>query len=323
MDVVKMRQPLVLKRIEQAIKKNRVAHAYLFDGKKGSGKKEMALLFAQMLLCTGAGNPCAACNECMRVLHRNHPDVHLIETDGSAIKIEQVRHLQKEFQYRGVEAQQKIYIIDQVETLTTQAANSLLKFLEEPYAGTIAILLTEQKQRILPTIISRCQEVKFAPPPLRLLIDTLSPSYGEALAVLASHIKPDMEEATMLCQSDWFADLRGIVIQLTEELQYSSLQKLFIVQDKWLAIAKEKELFDIGLEMLLLWYKDVLFCKLNLEHQYIYQDQLDKLKAQAANISVGQVTKSLEDILEAKKRIYSNVNTQLLLEQVMLGLWEG
>ncbi|MFX3864258.1 DNA polymerase III subunit delta', partial [Streptococcus suis] len=87
----------------------------------------------------------------------NHPDVHWIEPDGQSIKKGQIEALQEEFSKTGVESNQKLYIIRHADKMTNNAANSLLKFLEEPHRGTTAVLLTEQYHRMLPTIISRCQ----------------------------------------------------------------------------------------------------------------------------------------------------------------------
>jgi DNA polymerase-3 subunit delta' len=319
------KQPRIRTWIIKILKKNRMAHAYLFEGKKGAGKKDVALFFAQSLYCTTKeeGEPCLQCAECIRIKNRNHPDVHWVEPEGMSIKIDQVRLLQKEFSFRGVEQNQKVYIIDGVETMTTQAANSLLKFLEEPHPGTLAILLTEQRHRLLPTILSRCQEVKFDPPSPEQLIQALSPQFGPSLAYLSSHITADMEAATVLCQSEWFAEVRNLVIQLAEEVTNSSSNGIFTTLDKWLKITKEKEQVDISLELLLLWYRDLLYTKLQLQDRYIYIDQVDRLKKQALYVSQERIAKGIEAILRGKRRLHANVNQQLLLEQLVLRLREG
>jgi DNA polymerase-3 subunit delta' len=319
------RQPKIQERINRIMAKNRMAHAYLFEGAKGAGKKEMAEYFAQSLFCQSSeGNePCLDCNECIRIQNRNHPDVHWIEPEGASIKIEQVRNLQKEFSYRGLETNKKVYIIDQIESMTTQAANSLLKFLEEPHPGTVALLLTEQRQRILPTILSRCQEMKFPPPSPTQMIEKLATQYGNSLAYLSSHITADLEEALSLCQSEWFAELRNLVIQLTEELTQPYSKAIFMVQDKWTVLAKDKEQTDIGLELLLLWYKDLLYLKLELTDNYIYIDQIERLSKQALYWSKERIARGIEAILNAMRRLHANVNSQLLLEQLVIRLQEG
>src|SRR5690606_15750287 len=108
---------------------------------------------------------CNECSDCRRIASRNHPDVHFFLPDGKSIKIDQIRKLRKEFSYRGSESNQKLYIIEHAERMTQNAANSLLKFLEEPNQHETALLLTEQMQQMLPTIISRCQTISFNPLP--------------------------------------------------------------------------------------------------------------------------------------------------------------
>jgi DNA polymerase-3 subunit delta' len=319
------KQPKIQERINRMMAKNRMAHAYLFEGPKGAGKKEMAVYFAQSLFCQvpDGNEPCLDCAECIRIQNRNHPDVHWIEPEGASIKIEQVRNLQKEFSYRGLETNKKVYIIDQIESMTTQAANSLLKFLEEPHPGTVALLLTVQRQRILPTILSRCQELKFPPPSPTQLIEHLATQFGNSLAYLSSHITADLEEALSLCQSEWFAELRNLVIQLTEELTQPSSKAIFMVQDKWTVLAKDREQMDVGLELLLLWYKDLLYLKLELTENYIYIDQTERLSKQALFWSKERIARGIEAILNAKRRLHANVNSQLLLEQLVIRLQEG
>jgi DNA polymerase-3 subunit delta' len=324
MESSRVEQPRVREWITKTIAKNRMVHAYLFEGKKGSGKKALAIVFAQSLFCLekASNEPCLTCRECIRIQHRNHSDVHWVEPEGMSIKIEQVRLLQKEFSYRGVENNKKVYIIDRIETMTTQAANSLLKFLEEPHPGTMAILLTEQRHRLLPTIISRCQEIKFMPPSPSQLIGKLSPEFGQSLAYLSSHITADLEEATNLCQSEWFAEIRNLMIQLVVDVQQTSNNVFFSIQDKWLKITKDKEQIDTALELLLLWYKDLLYSKLQLKDKFIYIEQTELVNKQALLMSQERVTKGIEAILGAKRRLHANVNPQLLLEQLVLRLKE-
>lgn len=312
--------------IARVVKQKRTSHAYVVEGRQGAGKRTVALFFAQALFCPNGddqGFPCETCTECVRIQHRNHPDIHWIEADGVSIKIVQIRRLQKEFSYRGVESQQKVYIIEHAERMTVQAANSLLKFMEEPQAGTVALLLTEQKNRLLPTIRSRCQEIKIPPPSSRQVGQALAQEHDPALAMLAAYVTADQTEAATLCQADWFAELRSLVIQLVEERYSSAAQALFHIQDRWLPVIREREQVDIGLELLLLWYQDLLYTKMNVEEELVYIDQTDRLRQQAQWLSQERIAQGLQHILNAKKRLHANVNPQLLLEQLVIRLQEG
>ena len=161
---LKIEQPIAEKMLKNSIKKNRMAHAYLFEGARGTGKRAASLLIAESMFCelaTKQLEPCGVCWNCKRIMSGNHPDIHVVEPDGLSIKIEQIRALRTEFGKAGMESSKKLYVIIDAEKMTVQAANSLLKFLEEPHSDTTAILITEHPQQLLPTIRSRCQMISF------------------------------------------------------------------------------------------------------------------------------------------------------------------
>lgn len=139
-----------------------VAHAYLFSGHQGGGQGEAARLFAQALLCTSSGQlPCGRCPSCRAFLNRSHPDLHTLEPEGNSLKLEQVRALRSFFHYRPLLGRRQVFWIDQPELLTPEAANSLLKNLEEPLPETVFLLVTGRWQDVLPTVISRCRVISF------------------------------------------------------------------------------------------------------------------------------------------------------------------
>lgn len=159
-------QPTVMKMLKNSIVKGRLSHAYLFEGMKGTGKRETSLFLAKSIFCENPIDqfiPCESCHHCKRIESGNHPDVHMIEPDGLSIKKNQIKMLQEEFFKSGVESKKKLYILFHADRMTASAQNSLLKFLEEPNSETTAILITEQVQQILPTILSRCQIISFKP----------------------------------------------------------------------------------------------------------------------------------------------------------------
>ncbi|MBW7455180.1 ATPase, partial [Paenibacillus sepulcri] len=144
-------QPMAKRILQHALRSGKVSHAYLFSGPPGSGRMAMAKEFAKALFCTaGQGDACGECLACRKFDHGNQPNLHVVEPDGSSIKIDQIRELQRELAYRSSGAERKIYIMQRAETMTPQAANSLLKFLEEPQTLVVAILLTENGQAMLP-----------------------------------------------------------------------------------------------------------------------------------------------------------------------------
>jgi DNA polymerase III subunit delta' len=319
-------QPTVLKMIGNSIQKGRVSHAYLFEGSRGTGKKEVSLLFAKSLFCINRVDykPCNECSNCRRISSGNHPDIHIIEPDGLSIKKGQIQALQEEFSKTGVESNKKLYIINHADKMTTNAANSLLKFLEEPSKQTVAILLTEQVHRMLNTILSRCQVLPFKPLSPHVISNRLQ-EYGfhPSIASLVAHVTNNLEDATELCKDDSFAQSRKIVLQLYEVLINRPNNALFFIQDKWLTHFKEKDELFLGLDLLLLVYKDLLFIQLGDEDKVIYSDVIEQLKQQALITSGKRVCDQIEALLEAKKRLNTNMNPHLLMEQLVFKLQEG
>ncbi|WP_019244530.1 MULTISPECIES: DNA polymerase III subunit delta' [Bacillus] len=320
-------QPQVYQMLQNSIRKNRVAHAYVFEGENATGKKETSLLFAKSIYCDAADDqdkPCNQCANCRRISNGNHPDVHLIEPDGLSIKKEQIKLLQEEFSKKGVESDRKLYIIDSAEKITVQAANSLLKFLEEPSSDTTAILITEQSQRILPTILSRCQLIKFQPVSSQILMKKLEEEgIDRQTALLVSQLTNNFDEGLQISLDDWFAQAQRIVLKLYEVLSQDSMKALLYLQDEWFTHFKDKEQVNRGLDFLLLIYKDLLYIQLDKYENLIFVNKKSTLEKYALQYPQRKIAFILEAILEAKRRLMSNTNPQLVMEQLVLNLQEG
>ena len=158
----KKTQKKVLKLIENSYHKNRLVHAYLFEGAKGTPKIEAAYYLASLLLCTGDNKPCLECLECQRVLKKEHPRIYYVEASGENIRKDQIDDLIFEFSRKGLEDGTRVYIIKDIEKATLPAANSLLKFIEETKEGIYGVMITENLSNVLSTIISRSQVVSFS-----------------------------------------------------------------------------------------------------------------------------------------------------------------
>jgi DNA polymerase-3 subunit delta' len=325
-EMLEQKQPNVVKILQNSIERNRLAHSYLFKGSKGTGKRAAAIMLAKSYFCKEKRGfiPCGKCGDCTRIESGNHPDAHVVAPDGQSIKIDQIRQLQKEFSYLGVESRRKIYILEHAEKMTTQAANSLLKFLEEPGQMTIAVLLTEQAHLLLDTIVSRCQVLSFSPLSPQSLSDTLTaqevrPHLARTIACLTN----DQQEAEQMAMDEWFAQAREKMIQLMEELIERPHHALLFIHQDWLHHFKEKDQLSVGLDLLLLWYKDVMLTQLEETQAIINIDQKEKLSVQALHTSQKKIRHQMMIILDAKRRLYANMNAQLMMEQLVLRLQEG
>ncbi|PLT32629.1 DNA polymerase III subunit delta' [Bacillus sp. V5-8f] len=320
-------QPEAMLMLKNSINKGRVAHAYLLEGEKGTGKKAIGIVFAKSLLCQQPLEgylPCEQCSNCRRITSGNHPDVHLVEPEGLSIKKEQIKNLQEEFTKKSVEASRKIYMIVAADKMSVQAANSLLKFLEEPPSDTVAILITEQIQRMLPTILSRCQTIKLKPlSPENVKKKLMEHDIDSQTASIASFITHNLEEGLNISTEEWFAQAQKIVLKLYEVLHSNPMRALVYLQEEWFVHFKEKEQLDRGLDLLFLIYRDLLYIQLDKRNLVIFQNKLGEFESHALQISQKRLADKMGHILEAKRKLMSNTNPQLLMEQLVLNLQEG
>lgn len=166
--------------LKRALANTTLAHAYLFSGQGGIGKKLTALALAAAVNCrqSGPAEACGACPSCRKVASGGHPDVHLLVPDGDEIKIDQIRGVQADLALRPFEGAKKTLIMDGAESMNPAASNAFLKTLEEPPGDALIILVTPTPQGLLPTIRSRCQELRFQPLPRRTLAQVLMNKRG-------------------------------------------------------------------------------------------------------------------------------------------------
>lgn len=320
-------QPAVLKMLKNSLLKDRVAHAYLLEGIRGTGKKEIALLITKALFCDSlieGFKPCETCNNCRRINSGNHPDVHKVEPDGLSIKKQQIQDLQEEFSKKGVESSRKVYMISDADKMSVSAANSLLKFLEEPSSQTTAFLLTEQPQQLLPTILSRCQILSFKPLSPHAMIQQLTENGVNPMkAPLLAQLTNSLDEAYELNVDDWFAQAQKIVLKLYEVLKKNPLEAMVTLQGDWFSHFKEKEQINRGLDLLLLIFKDLLYIQLDKQEQIVFKAESDRLRQYALETSGRRLSDQMSAILEAKRKLAANMNPQLMMEELVLKLQEG
>ncbi|QJD85809.1 DNA polymerase III subunit delta' [Cohnella herbarum] len=310
--------------LQNALASHRVAHAYLFAGPPGSGRMEMANAFAQALFCEKGGNDaCGECLACRKVLHGNHPDLHVISPDGATVKIEQIRTLQRELSYRSVGAGYKVYIIEGAETMTVQAGNSLLKFLEEPPSPVVAILLTPSAQSVLPTILSRAQLVAFVPGDREALENALvAEGKSKLLARAAVNLASGLNASRKLVEENWFADIRNVVIQLGKENPTRFTASLLQAQQQVFKTDLSEHV-EILLQLLALWYRDMIYAMTDRQDKMVFPDQEEWISKMAWSRSIQSWVTVMESALTAARRIKAHVAPQLALEQFLVNVREG
>src|SRR5690625_139878 len=318
---IEEQQPVATKILQQMINRNRVAHAYLIHGAEGTGKEAIGSLLTKSLFCKNRqqAEPCQECDECRRIDSGNHPDVHWIRPDGASIKIAQIAHLQKEFTYTGVESNQKAYLITDADLMTVNAANRLLKFLEEPSHGTTAILMTKNSQVILDTIKSRCQIISLKPLSSQSIEKKLQEEgLSTENARLFSVLMPNIEEARALDQDEGFAQSRSLMVQLIRSLHSNSDESLFFIQRQWMEHFSDRDQLKLSLDLLTYWFKDLIYLQIDQQEALVFKSYLKELEDAVWQWSKAEIITILDSILEAKKHLSQNVHPTLVMEKLIL-----
>lgn len=319
-------QPVVMKQLQTIVEKNRLAHAYIFEGEKGTGKRDVVSFFMKLLLCGNLSEnvPCETCRNCRRIDSGNHPNIWQVEPDGQFIKIDQVRDLVAEMKMTGVEEGKKIYVLHHADKLNVASANMLLKFLEEPDGQVVAILLTEQIQSIIPTIRSRCQHIKFANIPRNTLLQQLvEQGVTNSMAASVSMLTNDIDTAYALANDEQFVLARKTVLKLVEVVHQNVHEALLFIHGEWLPLFKEKEEMELALDLLLFAYRDIVAIKADQQAMCTYPDMYQRFNEMALLLTYEKLSRQMQSILQARTNLNRNMNRALLMEQLMLNLQEG
>ena len=315
--------------LRRTLAAQQVRHAYLFAGPPHVGKSLLAHRLAQTLLCTGGPDPtvapqepCNACLSCRKVLHGNHPDVHVISkpADKQFILIEQIRVLQSDSVRRTLEGRRNIFIIENAHEMNIQAANCLLKTLEEPEQDVVLLLTAPDAVLLLPTILSRVQLITMG-----LLTSTqiknaliqdweTEPKEADLIAALAAGrmgwAVQAVEDEDLLTQRKAQLDL------LTKLPSAGRVQRFDLVQ----RISGDSEKVQSLLELWLLWWRDMVLAANACLDLTVNVDMRPLLKTQAAKIGTAEAERMIRAILRTMESIEQNVNPRVALEVLMLDI---
>ena len=317
----------ILKYISSAVENNRVSHAYILNGERGSGKKMLANLFAMTLLCeTGDNEPCGKCHSCKQAESGNHPDIiRVTHEKPNSISVDDIRtQVNNTVDIKPYQGPYKVYIIPQADMMTPQAQNAILKTIEEPPSYAVFLLLTENAETLLPTINSRCVMLK-----LRNIKDTLIKKYlMENLEIpdykadmCTAFAQGNMGRAIMLANSDHFNEIREEAVQLLKHINEMELNEI-VAAVKNISVYK-LEITD-DLDIIMIWYRDVLLYKATKEiDKVVFKDQLQSIKEQARKSSYEGIELILESLEKAKARLKANVNFDLVMELLFLTIKEN
>ena len=317
--------------LQGALRSGCVAHAYLFVGPEGVGRRAAALAFAQALLCeTGGDDACGTCPACRKIAAGSHPDLRIIAPGGRtesgaerrAVGIEQIRDLKREASYPPYEARWKVFVIEDAEAMRAEAANSLLKVLEEPASQSVIILISESASAVLPTIVSRSQIVRFTFVPAAEIAAALTERAGVSaeqapfLGALAGG-RPGLalREAA---EGGATLEFRQEVVKTLEAVAAGGPVRRLEAAE---AVSRQKDDLERWLDTALLWIRDVAVWQAAHDPALLVNlDRRDRIAAWGQRARPEGVRDAAAAIESAKTSLRSNVNPRLVLEHLFAGI---
>ncbi len=316
--------------LTRSLQSGRLAHAYLFAGPQGVGKLTLARAFAQALLCTEAERPCSKCRSCRRVAEGKHADVTVISVDEAAqeeghkvIGIEKMDELDRTANLGAFEGNCKIFIIDGAEQLSGNAANRLLKTLEEPPPNVYLLLVSSALERVLPTVLSRCRLHELRPVPAATLTAALAergcaPERAQLLAQLA---EGRVGWALSAAQNPSMLEERSAALAPIAALTYEPYyRRLSFAGELAADYSKRREHVRAWLALARQWWRDMLLVKGGRGELVINMDHRDELVQTAAKLPLESIAAALRELDKTEEYLDRNVNARLALDVLMLRL---
>jgi DNA polymerase-3 subunit delta' len=307
----------------QAVTDHKLPHAYLFVGPAGVGKRTTAMALAKAVNCPfQAGDACDRCAVCQRIDRGVYPDLHLVAPQGQAIKIDQIRQLQAMLTLQAYEGRMKVALLDDAEKLTIEAANSLLKILEEPPAETLFILLCQNLGGLPATVTSRAQVLRFGLLPRDHIIALLrqrqrSPAEAEQVASLSGG-RPGRAVALELPKT---LELRAEALQLLTQAQRGDPAVLLGSAEHW---AKRKGDYEGLFEMLLSLTRDLALVQAGGTEAALMHGDLRGALAPLVSSALEATLWEVFDLIHATQQaIAHNANPQLAIEVMLLRIGDA
>jgi len=293
------------------MRQERIPHALLFTGPEGIGKCLTASGLAKALLCRQLTNDfCDQCPSCHSISQGNHPDVAIIKPEANSITIEQLREWQKELESKSYAGSWRITVIDQAERITHGAANSILKIIEEPPDNTIICLIAVEPRNILPTILSRCQTVRFHPLSRADFIRVVQEKAGlnESQAGLMYNLSKGQLSQALNADFASFCALR----EQWRERVHSPMR-----EESWNQL--DQASLAQGLELIAHWWRDLMLIRMGIEGQWITnQDSLQALRKEAACHTPGVIRSRVDLILRTMEAIDRNANIRMVIDSFLV-----
>ncbi|MCI5878723.1 MAG: DNA polymerase III subunit delta [Lachnospiraceae bacterium] len=317
----------IIEHLQNAIKTDKVSHAYILDGPDMSGKKMIADAFAMTLECEKKGTePCMECHSCKQALGKNQPDIiYLQHEKPNTISVDDIRsQINNDIGVKPYSSPYKVYIVDEAEKMNVQAQNALLKTIEEPPAYAVILLLTNNAEIFLPTILSRCVRLSLKAVPDEKIKAYLMKNYevpDYKADVCVAFAQGNVGKAIELAESEDFNEIKNSALQLIKRLDDIELYEMTEAVKQ---ISNYKLKINDYFDLIMIWYRDVLLYKATADvNKLIFKEEVYEIKKEASRSSYGGIENILEALEKAKIRLNANVNFDLVIELLLLTIKEN
>lgn len=317
----------IIEHLKNAIKTDKVSHAYILDGPDMSGKKMIADAFSMTLQCEKKGTePCMECHSCKQALGKNQPDIiYLQHEKPNTISVDDIRsQINNDIGVKPYSSPYKVYIVDEAEKMNVQAQNALLKTIEEPPAYAVILLLTNNAEIFLPTILSRCVRLSLKAVPDEKIKAYLMENYevpDYKADVCVAFAQGNVGKAIELAESEDFNEIKNSALQLIKRLDDIELYEMTEAVKQ---ISNYKLKINDYFDLIMIWYRDVLLYKATADvNKLIFKEEVYEIKKEASRSSYGGIENILEALEKAKIRLNANVNFDLVIELLLLTIKEN
>ncbi len=320
--------------LRRSLASGRTAQAYLIVGPPGVGKATLAMLLARAVNCEGADRPCGRCPQCLRVERGVHPDVLVIrrgmsfdedeEGAGTRVGIGAIRQLIRDASLLPMAGRHRVFIILDAETMTVEAANALLKTLEEPPPHVLVILVAADDSALPETVRSRCLRLELRPVGTARVAALLRErGLDPELARLAAGVgRGRVGRSLTLAQDGEWLRWRQELLDRQAGLVVSgdTAGALRWSQELAEAFGRDRDLVFEALDVLAEWWRDVLLVKVGVPELITNRDREAEIRRAAAGLGVEQVTEAVRQVRRARRLLEQNVHPRLTLDNLVLGL---